>query len=138
MDFVYRAHSGVRYLVLLAGVVALAYFLFGLVAKRPAGKDVRILGSIYTGVYDLQVLLGLVLLALRLVARFWYPALAGHLVMGVLGAASVHVLMTRNRKLAQPGFLLPLLAVVLSLLFAVGGIYAIGRTAFGSVPMPVQ
>ncbi len=57
-----HAHSGLRYVVLIAGIAALAWALFGLVTKRPYGRPMRILGAAYAGLLHLQVVLGLVLL----------------------------------------------------------------------------
>jgi heme A synthase len=123
MNFLFQAHSGLRYLVLLSGVVALAYFVSGLATKRPVDKGVRILGSIFTGLLDLQVLLGILMVAM---GRF-YPQLIGHIAMMVLAAAVTHVLLVMNRKRPSPGYVLPLVAVLLALAFIVGGVMAIGR-----------
>lgn len=122
-------HSGLRYLVLLVGLVAVVYFASGLAMKRPVGKPVRILGSSFAGLLDTQVLLGLVLLG-----SGWpfYPALWGHLSMMVLAAVFAHVLLVVNRRRAQPGWLLPLLAVGGALLLILGGILAIGRNVVGT------
>ena len=130
MNFLFHAHSGLRYLVLLAGLVALAYFVSGLVAKRPVGKGVRVLGAIFSGLLDLQVLLGLVMVAM---GRY-YPRLIGHIVLMVLAAGVTHALLVINRKRPNPGYLLPLIAVVAALVLIVGGILAIGRGVFTTTP----
>jgi hypothetical protein len=119
----FYAHSGLRYLVLLVGLVALAYFVSGLVAKRPVDKGVRVLGAAFTGLLDLQVLIGLIMVAM---GRY-YPQLIGHIVMMVLAAAVTHALLVINRKRPNPGYLLPLIAVAGALALIAGGIMAIGR-----------
>ncbi len=126
MNILFYAHSGLRYLVLLVGFVALAFFAFGLATKRPAGKDVRILGAAYVGLMDLQTLLGIIMV----VMGRYYPALIGHMVLMLIAVALTHVLLVVNRKRPQPGFLLPLIAVVASLVLIAGGIMAIGRGLF--------
>jgi hypothetical protein len=126
MNFLFQAHSGLRYLVLLAGLVALAYFVSGLAMKRPVDKGVRVLGSIFTGLLDLQVVLGLIMVAM---GRF-YPQLIGHLAMMLLAAAVTHVLLVVNRKRPSPGYVLPLVAVLVALALIAGGIMAIGRGVF--------
>jgi hypothetical protein len=126
MNFLFQAHSGLRYLVLLAGFVALAYFVSGLAMKRPVDKGVRVLGSIFTGLLDLQVVLGLIMVAM---GRF-YPQLIGHLVMMLLAVAVTHVLLVVNRKRPSPGYVLPLVAVLVALALIAGGIMAIGRGVF--------
>jgi len=123
MNILFQAHSGLRYLVLLVGVVALAYFVSGLATKRPVDKGVRILGAAFTGLLDLQILLGLFMVAL---GRY-YPQLIGHIVMMVLAAGLTHALLVVNRKRPNPGYVLPLIAVAGSLALISGGIMAIGR-----------
>jgi hypothetical protein len=126
MNFLFQAHSGLRYLVLLVGLVALAYFVSGLATKRPVGKGVRILGSSFVGLLDLQVLLGLIMVAM---GRF-YPQLIGHLVMMLLATGVTHALLVINRKRPNPGYVLPLIAVLVALALIAGGIMAIGRGVF--------
>jgi vacuolar-type H+-ATPase subunit I/STV1 len=123
MNILFQAHSGLRYLVLLVGVVALAYFVSGLATKRPVDKGVRILGAAFTGLLDLQILLGLAMVAM---GRF-YPQLIGHIVMMLLAATVTHVLLVVNRKRPTPGYVLPLVAVAVALALLSGGIMAIGR-----------
>lgn len=130
MNFLFQAHSGLRYLVLLVGLAALVYFLSGLLTKRPVDKGVRILGSTFVGLLDLQVLLGVIMVAM---GRF-YPQLIGHIVMMVLAAAETHVLLVLNRKRPNPGYLLPLIAVVVALALIAGGIMAIGRGLLTRTP----
>ncbi|MCI0570328.1 MAG: hypothetical protein L0Y66_06230 [Myxococcaceae bacterium] len=130
MNILYSAHSGLRYLVVLVALAAIAYFAYGLATKKPAGKAVRILGSTFVGLVDLQILLGLLMVAL---GRF-YPALIGHIVLMVLAAGVVHTLLVLNRKRATPGFTLPLVAVLLGLALIWGGIAAIQRGLFQSIP----
>lgn len=123
MNFLFQAHSGLRYLVLLTGVIALAYFVSGIATKRPVDKGVRILGAAFTGLLDLQGLLGLIMVAM---GRF-YPQLIGHIVMMVLAATLTHVLLVVNRKRPNPGYVLPAVAVGGALVLIFGGIMAIGR-----------
>ncbi|HYI00210.1 hypothetical protein [Hyalangium sp.] len=131
MNILFQAHSGLRYLVLLVGVVALAYFVSGLATKRPVDKGVRILGSAFAGLLDLQFLLGILMVAM---GRY-YPQLIGHIVMMLLAVVLTHVLMVRNRKRPQPGYLLPLIAVAVSLALIAGGIMAIGRGLLTHTPV---
>ncbi len=130
MNILFQAHSGIRYLVLLVGLVALAYFVSGLAAKRPVGKPVRILGSAFVGLLDLQILLGIIMVAM---GRY-YPRLIGHIVMMLVAAAITHVLLVVNRKRPNPGYLLPLIAVALALALIAGGLMAIGRGLFTHTP----
>jgi hypothetical protein len=128
VNVLFHAHSGLRYLVLLSAVLAIGYFALGLFTKRPYDRGVRIFGAIYVGLVDLQILLGLVMVAM---GRY-YPALIGHIVMMIAAAGVAHVVLARNRKSANPGYLLPLIGVMISLVLLVGGILAIGRPIIGS------
>lgn len=128
MKFLFHAHSGLRYLVLLAGLVALAYFLSGLVAKRPVGKGVRVMGAIFNGLLDLQVLLGIIMV----VMGRYYPQLIGHIVCMLLASGVAHGLLKANRKRPNPGYVLPLIAVAAALALIAGGIMAIGRGLLAS------
>jgi heme A synthase len=128
MRAIYYAHSGLRYLVLLVGVLAAAYFAYGHFTKQPAGKGVRVLGSMFAGLLDLQILLGVVLV----VSGLYYPALIGHIVLMLAAAGLVHALLVVNRKRPTPGFLLPLVAVGGGLLLILGGILAIRASPFAS------
>lgn len=121
----FQAHSGLRYLVLLAAVVALVFVL----GNRFSGgmeKGRRIALKAFAGLLDLQVLLGIALLFVRP----FYGQLAGHILMMVLALAAAHILSVRARRATDPqlSFVLMLLGVILPLLFIVGGIMAIGRS----------
>jgi hypothetical protein len=121
-----HAHSGLRFLVLLMAVVALVVFGLGLAQNKPFSKLARVIGSIFAGLTHLQVVLGLVMVAMGT----FYPALIGHLVMMLAAAVVLQVLLSKNKRAAQPGFKLPLLGTVLAIVFMVGGIFAIGRHPF--------
>lgn len=128
MRSLFHAHSGLRYLVLLAGFLLAAACVAGLASRKPAGKVIRILGSSYAGLLDLQVLLGLLLLG----AGLYYPALIGHIVLMVLAAGAAHMGAVLGRRQPARVYLWPLAGAVLSLLLIAGGVMAIGRGLFES------
>lgn len=125
-DTIFMAHSGLRYLVLLAALAAIITAALGLRDSGPAGKGERMAGAIFTGLLDLQVLLGIILLTM------WqfYGQLMGHLTMMVLAVAAAHAggVMARRREPASSGSAIRLGAYVLALVLIIGGILAIGRT----------
>jgi vacuolar-type H+-ATPase subunit I/STV1 len=128
MTFFFHLHSGLRYLVLLSGFIALVFFAFAVATKRPFDKVGRILGASYSGFAQLQVLVGIVVL----VTRGYFPALIGHIVMMVLGVGAIQGTLSANRRRTPPGYVLPLVGTVLSLLFFAGGILAIRPGLFVS------
>lgn len=130
MQMLFYAHSGLRYLVLLLGLAALAYFAYALITKKGNEKTGRILGSAFVGTLDLQIVLGLLMVILGL----FYPALIGHMFMMIGAAVVAHVAMVMARSSATPerAFAIRLLGVVFALVLIVGGILSIGRAIFGS------
>ena len=128
MAFIFYAHSGLRYLVLLAAFAALAYLLAGIVRGIEFNKLARILPGAYTGFLDLQVLLGVVLWLLVPA----YPALIGHIVMMLAAATAAHMGSVLNKRRETPSWGVAATGVTISLILIVGGILAIGRPLFGS------
>lgn len=128
-EIVFHAHSGLRYLVLLAGAALAVWSLVGVAGRvsgrRPVGRTSRILASVFTGVLDLQVVVGLVLI----LVRPFRMALMGHVAMMVLAAGLAHGTAVANRKRApgEKSHVLGLVGGVGALLLIIGGILAIQR-----------
>ena len=124
-----HAHSGLRYLVLLMGIVVIAYAAYGLATKAEYGKRMRVLSAIFTGVIDLTVLLGIIMLF----TGMFYPQLAGHISMMILAAVIAHVVhgvMKRRPPEAQT-FTPHIVGTLIVLACIVAGIMAIGRPIVG-------
>jgi hypothetical protein len=120
-----HAHSGLRYLVLLAGVAALLYALVGLLTNRPYDRGMRATAATFAGLLHLQVLLGLALVAFGI----WYPQLIGHIVLMVLAAvaAQVPLSLVKRRPPEERSHTPHLVGTVLALVLIWAGILAIGR-----------
>lgn len=121
----FHAHSGVRYLLLLAGVLAVAYALFGLATGRRWDRGMGILAASFAGLLHLQILLGVVLIF----TRGFYPALIGHITMMVFAAAVAQVTSSvmKRRPEEERGYTPYLVSTAVALALVVGGIMAIGR-----------
>ncbi len=128
MTIVFYAHSGIRYLVLLVAVAALAYLLFGLATRRDFDKLAGALTGAYLGLLDLQVLIGVVLYLL-FPSR---PALMGHAIMMLAAVTVGHVANIMNKRREQKSYGVAFGGVAVSLLLVGGGIMAIGRAIIGS------
>ena len=124
-----QAHSGFRYLVLLAALVVVGYAAFGLATKRPYDKTMRILSAAFTGIVDLTVLLGLITL---FTGRF-YPQLGGHIVMMIFAAVVAHVVhgVMKRRPAEQQTFTPHIVGTLVVLGLIVAGTMAIGRPIVG-------
>ncbi|HEY7471063.1 MAG TPA: hypothetical protein VIE68_01825 [Gemmatimonadota bacterium] len=125
MDTLFAVHSGVRYLVLFSGLIALAWFGWGKLAGRAFARPAPALLAGFVGFLDVQVLLGLTLL----IGGRRPPGIWGHVSCMVLAAIAIHaVAKTHGRRPRPAGYGLPLFGVALSLALIVLGILAIGRS----------
>lgn len=64
MNIVLELHSIVRFLVLLIAIVGIVLALVDLAQKKTPAKMVQTAGSIFVGLYDLQMLLGILVILL--------------------------------------------------------------------------
>lgn len=126
IETIFHAHSGLRFLVLLAAVVALMVQALGVFGRQPYGRPSRISMAVFSGLLDLQVTLGIVMVVLGC----FYGALMGHLLMMVLAIGALHGCKAYARKQAdgRRAHTVALVGVVLAVALMVGGITAIGRT----------
>ena len=131
---IFHAHSGLRYLVLLAALVALIVTALGTFGRKPYERPSRISMAAFTGLLDLQILLGIVMVVLGC----FYSALMGHLMMMILAAVAAHGCSVYARKQAdgRRAHTVALVGVVLALVLIVGGISAIGRSPVGTTHGP--
>lgn len=125
MEMLFHAHSGLRYIVVLAGVLALIYFLYGWLTKKPYGGPGPILYRALMGAVDLQVLLGLVLYLGGAATVMMH----GHLTYMLLAVIVLHVVGVLQRRRPEPrGYGLPLLGVVIAAVLVFVGVSSIGRS----------
>jgi len=123
------AHSGLRYLVLVAGVVALVYLVVAVVGRKRGGKVGRVVMSAFVGLLDLQIVLGIVLVALG----DFYPALIGHIMTMVIAAVVAHGSAAYAKRAGvEKADQIRLVGVVVTLALIVVGILSIGRAVFGT------
>lgn len=126
----FYAHSGLRYLALLAGVLVLGYAGYGQATKREYDKTMRILAAVFTGAIDLTALFGV---AYLLSGVSFYPRLGGHIASMVLAAVVVHVVsaVMKRRPIAERTFLPHIVGTLVALALVAMGIMAIGRPLIG-------
>lgn len=131
-NMLFYAHSGLRFLVLLAAVIAIAVLFWGWNSRRPFAGQSRAVTAVFTGVLDLQLLLGI----LTVLTRPWYGALMGHLMMMILAVVAAHGITVYGRKQADPrrAHMISLVGVALALLLILGGIMSIRPNPFHMTP----
>jgi heme A synthase len=130
MRMLFFTHSGLRYLILLIGLISMVYSAWALATKQKNDRPGRVLGSIFVGLVDLQLLFGILMVALG----NYYPALIGHMVM-MLGAAVVAhgaMMMAKTTEPVEKRAGLRLAGVLIALILIAGGVMAIGRSLFST------
>jgi len=134
MNFLYHAHSGLRYLVLLAAVAAAVALAYSLATHR-SGGTARILARAFTGLLDLQVVLGIGLV----IGGDFPDAVVGHLVMMVIAVVVAHgaSIIAGRASTERREQVVRLVGIVLALGVIIGGIMALGRSVLGSAPMTI-
>ena len=125
-----NAHSGFRYLVMIAGLIVIGYAVYGMVTGRPYDKTMRITSAVFTGLVDLTALLGIV----TLLSGTFYPALIGHITMMVLAVVVAHVVsvVIKRRPEEERTYAPHLVGTLVVLGLIAAGIMAIGRPLVGS------
>ena len=120
-----HAHSGIRYLILVAAVAVVGYALYGMVGGREFDERMRKLGGIFAGLMHLNILVGVGLL---FVGRF-YPQLAGHVFMMVFAAVAAQIVpsVMRRRPMEERTFAPYIVSTIVSLGLLWAGLAAIGR-----------
>ena len=127
MDVVLVAHSIVRWAVLLVGVIAAARAVM-VMTGRPGNKMDRGWMSGFTGLLDLNVLLGLILIV---GLGEWELAQIEHAVTNVIAVVVAHVFVARAKKIEDPKrpAQFQALSVVVSLAIIVVGVSLVGGWA---------
>ena len=130
-------HDDLRWLVLLAALVAIVAAATGVSGNRPFKPLGRITGVIFISVMDLQFLLGLILCFLSpWVAQFWASPGAAmkvkearffgmeHLVFMIVALALAHVGAARSKRVSEPpkAYRTALVWFSLSLLLILAGV----------------
>ena len=129
MSALLYAHSGIRYLVLLAGALTILYGVFGWATKRPYDDHIKRLGLAFAGLIDLQLLMGLLII----LSGSFYPALIGHVMVMVFAAVAAHlpVAVMKRRPPEQRTFAPYAAWAIVALVLIWGGVLSIGRSMFG-------
>lgn len=124
-----HAHSGFRYLVLLAGLAVIGYAAYGLATGRPYDKSMRIVAAVFTGTMDLTILTGVA----YMLSGVFYPQLGGHIVMLVLAGLVAHIVpaVLKRRPITERTYMPHIVGTVITLGLVVAGILSLGRPIIG-------
>ena len=135
-DILLDIHSGWRYVVILMTIMLILFFAYALATKRFTAKQETNALKAWTGVIDVQLALGLLLLAVTLIDDRYYDALTGHWIVALIVAVVAHIPAIYKRLNGEPhvqtrrimGLALPIIVIVLILV----ALSAIDRPVFGS------
>jgi hypothetical protein len=129
IDVMVGVHSLVRWLVVIVAVIAMVRYALVMSGRvQSSGMD-RGLMSGYTGLLDLNVLLGLIIIVgLSISTGQLVMVWLEHAVTNIVGVAAAHFLAQRAKKIEDPKIKARtnLLGVVISLLIIVVGVALIG------------
>ncbi len=121
----FAAHSGLRFLVLLASLFVVLYALVGHFGKREYSAAMARLATVFAGLLHLQVLIGFVMLF----TRPFYNAIIGHLFLMLMAAAVAQLTssVVKRRPQEEKTYGPHLVGAVVALALVAAGILAIGR-----------
>ncbi len=124
MEFVLTVHSIVRWLVVVVAVIAVVRYALVMAGKAQSSGMDRGLMSGYTGLLDLNVLLGLILI---IGLGFTTPRIE-HAVTNIIGVAVAHFFARRARKIedARLKARTNLLGIVISIAIIIVGVALVG------------
>jgi hypothetical protein len=127
MEFVLTVHSIVRWLVVIVAVITVVRCALVMAGKAQSSEMDRGLMSGYTGLLDLNVLLGLILI----VGLGFTTQRIEHAVTNISGVVVAHFFAQRAKKMEDAALKARanLLGVVISLLIIVVGVALIGGWA---------
>jgi hypothetical protein len=129
MDFIVGLHSLVRWLVVIAAVIAIIRYVIDLVGKSPDMEMGRKLMMAYTILLDVNVLLGIILLVGRAIGVGQIlPVWLEHATTNIVAVVVAHVFAARSRKMADSKRAAQwrLGGAVVSLLIVVAGVAVVG------------
>lgn len=135
MTFLIGLHGGIRYLVVAMTVIALVYFVLALVRRTDNARIDRIVMSIWTGLIDSQLVIGLVLIVwLGTSSGTWPRYRLEHAGVMILATVAAHAAVAWRKAGAATRARnnLILIAVVLALIFVGVSVLGSGRWLLGT------
>ena len=118
-----ESHSGIRWLIVLAAIAAIVFFGYNWLAKKTNQKPARILTAAYSGLLDLQVLLGFVFMIYTGLNGAGFPRFRlEHMFMMVVAAVVAHLPSRSLKAEKENAYRNTLFAIIGSLLLIYVGV----------------
>ncbi len=118
MDLLLTLHSINRWIIVVAAVIALAKFLIGWLQGADYQRADRILMAVYTGLLDLQLLMGIILL----IDRGFSGRPLEHAITMIIAVALAHSARFWRDKPDKIRFRNNFLAILIGLLLIIAGV----------------
>lgn len=116
-------HSGIRWLIVLTAMICLAFWGYSWLVKKTYPKPARIVASAYSGLLDLQVLLGLTFMLWTGFTGTGFPRFRfEHMTMMILAAVLAHLPSRWIKAGKENAYRNTLFATLLSLVFIYVGV----------------
>jgi O-antigen/teichoic acid export membrane protein len=124
------AHSGFRYLALLAGLAVILYALQGMATKRAHDRNMKNLAITFRSTMDISLLLGVVMI---MTGYGFYNDLGVHILVMVLATVVAHLVpaVMRKRPQAERTLVPYAVATAISLALVVVGTLSLNRPPEG-------
>jgi hypothetical protein len=128
MEILVGIHGLVRWLVVLVAVIAVVRYALVMAGKAQSSGMERGLMSGYTGLLDLNVLLGVIII---IGLGEWEVVQIEHAVTNIIAVVVAHIFAQRAKKIEDPKLKArtSLLGVVISILIIVVGVAFVGGWA---------
>jgi len=138
-NILFFAHSGIRWLVVLATAVMLIYALIGFLTSRPYDRTAGIVVTIFTRLIEVQWLLGIIVLIAYLLT---FGSIGGpqilHFVIMTIAVVAAHAYMGFRRRDDRMKYAGALLAGILTLVIVVIGVSVLGGNRWGMPAAPAS
>jgi len=127
MGFILMIHSILRWLIVVVGLIALVKLGSGWLGKQAFGKMDRGLISGFSGLMDLQMLLGVIFFIWSGVAEAGFPMYRiEHAITLIVAVAVAHLPARWKKEADNPRFRNSFFAILISMLLIVVGVATVG------------
>jgi hypothetical protein len=127
----FQAHSGVRWLVVLATVVAIIAILIGLFQNRPYDGFAKRFMTIFVRSVEIQWLLGLIVLLVMGGVPTGLEYRWGHVALMTVAVVVAHLDMPFRRRPDNVRYMVSLAVIIVTLVIVFAGVAALpGRSLF--------
>lgn len=132
-NMLFYAHSGIRWIVILAAIVAIGYFVFGLLTKRAYDRPAGLLLTVFVRSMEIQWLLGLIVLVVQGLDNAT-PAKWTHLGIMTVALVIAHAYMAFRKRPDNVRYVGGLGVIAVTLVAVVIGVSSLGGNRWSFTP----